>query len=109
MPATGPSLTGSGKRQVFDLSSSLPAEPALIDLLALQVAQEHDTDAARSLAMKGFHLQYVMFRKVPIMCDISTGVPRPVVPADLRPRVFMVVNELSHAGTRATRPLIANR
>ena len=52
---------------------------------------------------------HMMFRIVPIMCDIFTGVPRPVVPANFCRRVFTAEHELSHAGTHATRRLIANR
>ena len=44
-----------------------------------------------------------------IICDISTGVPRPVVPPSLRTSVFSVLHSLSHPGIRATQKLISSR
>ena len=37
-----------------------------------------------------------------LLCDVSTGVPRPLVPAAMRREVFDVVHGLSHPGTSAT-------
>ena len=37
-----------------------------------------------------------------LMCDVSTGVPRPLVPATMRREVFEIVHGLSHQGTSAT-------
>ena len=37
-----------------------------------------------------------------LLCDTSTGSPRPLVPAAMRREVFDVVHGLSHPGTRAT-------
>jgi transposase InsO family protein len=41
--------------------------------------------------------------------DCSTGVFRPVVPAQLRARVFNVLHAVSHPGVRASRRMVANR
>ena len=41
-----------------------------------------------------------------LLCDVSTGIPRPVVPASLRCRVFEAVHGLSHPGIRTTRHLL---
>ena len=37
-----------------------------------------------------------------LMCDVSTGTPRPLVPAAMRREVFDIVHGLSHPGTSAT-------
>ena len=37
-----------------------------------------------------------------LLCDTSTGTPRPLVPATMRREVFDLVHGLSHPGTRAT-------
>ena len=37
-----------------------------------------------------------------LLCDTSTGSPRPLVPATMRREVFETVHGLSHPGTRAT-------
>ena len=44
-----------------------------------------------------------------LICDTSTGVPRPFVPADFRRTLFEYLHSLSHPGTRATQRLIADR
>ena len=44
-----------------------------------------------------------------IVCDVSTGVPRPYIPADFRRTVFDALHSLSHPGIRATRRLLISR
>ena len=44
-----------------------------------------------------------------IMCDVSTGVPRPFVPAKFRRVVFDALHSLSHPGIRATCRLLTAR
>ena len=44
-----------------------------------------------------------------LLCDVSTGQPRPVVPESMRRRVFDTVHGLSHPGARATKNLIASK
>ena len=85
LPVTCPSITGVGDvRQVFDLSTSLPADEVGIELAALQAAQMSDAEAAQLLKLKGFNFSYVMFKEISLLCDILTGVSRPVVPAEFR-------------------------
>ena len=44
-----------------------------------------------------------------VICDMSTGVPRPFVPAILRRTVFTALHSLSHPGVQATQQLISQR
>ena len=44
-----------------------------------------------------------------IMCDMSTGSPRPFVPKDFRQQVFEVLHALSHPGIRGTQKLVSTR
>ena len=44
-----------------------------------------------------------------ILCDTSTGVPRPFVPHAFRRRVFELLHNLSHPGVKATVRLVTNR
>ena len=44
---------------------------------------------------------------VTLLCDMSTGHPRPIVPATWRRKVFDIVHGLSHPSMRSTRKLIA--
>ena len=52
---------------------------------------------------------YSQFHGVPVLCDLSTGVPRPLVPEQLRHRVFSALHNLAHPGARATRRLVSRR
>ena len=44
-----------------------------------------------------------------IICDMSTGIPRPIVPSSYRRQVFDSLHSLSHPGIRATQRLITSR
>ncbi len=44
-----------------------------------------------------------------LLCDFSAGVPRSLIPVVDRQKVFNAFHNLAHAGTRATRCLIAAR
>ena len=68
-----------------------------------------DADTAHLARMKGFNFSFVMYNEIKLLCDTSTGVPRPVVPKESRRRVFDAIHNLSHAGMRATRRLITKR
>ena len=70
-------------------------------LAALKAAQRTNVDATQLSKLKGFSFSYVMFKEISLLCDISTGVPRPVIPAEFRRRVFLSIHNLSHSGTRA--------
>lgn len=44
-----------------------------------------------------------------LLCDVSTGTPRPVVPMSWRRQVFDAVHNLSHPGIRATKKLVSSK
>ena len=44
-----------------------------------------------------------------IVCDVSTGSPRPFVPSQFRRQVFTSLHALHHPGSRATRRLVSAR
>ena len=44
-----------------------------------------------------------------LLCDVSTGRPRPVVPVAWRRRVFDMVHSLSHPGVRASVKLVSSK
>ena len=45
----------------------------------------------------------------PVLCDVSTGNPRPWVPKEFRRAAFLSLHELSHPGINATRKLVVSR
>ena len=102
-PPLSLSVTSVGYvRQVFDLSTNLPADEAGIDLAALQAAQMTDADATQLMKQKGLSFSFVMFKDVSLLCDISTPRPRPIVPADFRRQAFMSIHNLSHENYEET-------
>ena len=46
---------------------------------------------------------------VMLLCDVSTGTPRPYVPYKFRKTIFDSLHSLSHPGIRATQKLITTR
>ena len=46
---------------------------------------------------------------LPLVCDVSTSVPRPLVPAAARKQVFLAVHGLAHPGVRATTRLVSSK
>ena len=49
------------------------------------------------------------FSPVPLLCDVSTGTPRPYVPEAFRRPVFDSLHSISHPGIKATQRLITAR
>ena len=47
--------------------------------------------------------------KFTVLCDVSTGKPRPVVPAGWRRTVFDAIHGLAHTGTRPTQKAVSQR
>ena len=84
-----------------------------IDFEAMAKAQGQDQDlsALQSSSSSSLKLSSVPVpaSTTTIVCDLSTGVPRPVVPLLFRRAVFDALHSLSHPGVRATERLIASR
>lgn len=83
-----------------------------VDFVALAAAQANDASLQR---VPGTDNSLVIER-IPIgpaqtmlLCDTSTGRPRPLVPLDWRRRIFDALHGLSHPSIRASRTLVAER
>ncbi|KAL3173155.1 hypothetical protein MRX96_012290 [Rhipicephalus microplus] len=78
----------------------------------MATAQQHDSELQvlqlqeNFLKLKDVQLQGCA---IPLVCDTSTGCPRPYVLAPFRRKVFDALHSLSHPGTRATQRLITGR
>ena len=84
----------------------------VLDFEAMAVAQQEDQELKRLLVshssltlekitLPGSHVQ--------LICDTSSGMPRPFVPKAFRHTVFFSLHSLSHPGIRATQRLITAR
>ena len=85
-----------------------------IDFVAMAKAQTDDPDLS---TLRSFSpLSPLQLSNVPIpasnttlVCDLSTGVPRSVVPESFRRTMFDSLHSLSHPGVRATQRLITSQ
>ena len=77
-----------------------------------RISQKTDPDIqAYRTALSGLQLEDVRFgsKGNAILCDISTGQPRPVVPEGWRRRVFNVIHGLSHPSICTSRRLLVSK
>jgi len=87
---------------------TLATQAAAMDWKALAVAQA--TGEARSkLSGTSLQLQCVNVAGADVLCDVTTGVWRPVLVGDFRRQAFTQVHGLAHVGVRATTRMLAAR
>ena len=83
-----------------------------IDYTAMANAQQNDEDIKTyHTAITGLILEDVKFgpTNTTVLCDVSSGQPRPIVPSSWRRKVFEAVHNLSHPSIRATRTLVTRK
>ena len=81
-----------------------------IDYQAMSKTQERDPDIqAYRTAITSLKLSDVPFGNgtFSLLCDVSTGAARPIVPEGWRRLVFDIVHSLSHPGVRTTKRLVS--
>ena len=78
---------------------------------AAMAAQQKEDHLVDDHTPSGLDLQTIAFGPsgVALLCDVSTGQPRPVVPSMFRRQVFDAVHGLAHPSVRATRSLITSK
>ena len=76
--------------------------------MAADQATDLDVQALKAAAT-GLQLSEIAFGNggTMLLCDVSTGQPRPVVPSAWRRRVFDAVHSLSHPGRKPSQRLVA--
>lgn len=84
---------------------------ASIDFDAIAHAQEQDEEIATLIDNDTLKIECVPipYSDKTILCDISTGTPRPYIPASFRKSIFTALHNLSHPGIRATQKLCTER
>ena len=97
----------------IEMNALLSNQPPVIDFTAMAKAQALDPQIrslqsapASPLVVEGIPLPNAT---EPLLCDISTGSQRPLVPQQWRRTVFDSLHNLSHPGIRATQKLITSR
>ena len=76
--------------------------------LAADQASSSEVHAYRT-ALTSLILEDVNLEGVTLLCDVSLGKPRPIIPSEWTRHVFHVIHSLSHAGPRPTQRAIADR
>jgi hypothetical protein len=89
--------------------NAVQATPAAVDYAALAAHQAVCQLTQRVASSTSLQIEKRMVVGVELICDVSRGGVRPLVPLVDRPAVFAAFHELAHAGTRATKRLIAAR
>ena len=83
-----------------------------IDFNQLAAAQCNDPELLKlqsSPSSLTLHDTPLPMSETTLVCDMSTGIPRPFVPAQFRHAVFDALHSLSHPGIRATQRLLTAR
>ena len=83
-----------------------------VDYAAMATSQKNDPDVhAYRTAITSLQLEDIPFgpNNITLLCDISTGRPRPIVPTGWRRKVFDLVHGLSHPSVRTTRKLMTDK
>ena len=87
--------------------------PVPVDFAQLASAQTDDNELAQLRATQSSTASWksvtLPMTDQPLICDTSTGSPRPFVPAQFRRAVFDSLHSLHHPGIRATRRLVTDR
>ena len=95
-----------------DSDSADAVVPPTVDFKDIAAAQQHDTELQQlQSSSTSLQLQSVPLptSNITLVCDMSTGAPRPYIPSELRRTVFDALHSLSHPGVRATQRLITAR
>ena len=85
--------------------------PPTIDLQQMAQRQLIELDLDKLSLDTSLHIKHIPLvnSEGTIICDLSTGTPRPIVPLSLRRTVFDSLHNLSHPGIRATDKLVSAR
>ncbi|GFO09873.1 Pol polyprotein [Plakobranchus ocellatus] len=77
---------------------------------AMAKAQTEDKDVkAFPTAITGLRIMPFQINNSTLLCDVSTGHPRPLVPRSFQRHVFATIHNLAHPGKKATVKLVSQR
>jgi hypothetical protein len=121
-----PSLPGPGSAAVKPASVKAPsgslaataaAGPAPsnderflpVDFAAMAASQLTCPDTQRTASSPTLKVEKYPIQGTTLLCDVSSGTVRPLVPQSDRRQIFAAINNLSHPGIQATRRLLSSR
>ena len=107
-----PSSSPSSSRPLADppglIAGASPA-PMVIDWSGVASRQTTCTSVQSTTASSSLQVEARLHEGVQLLCDISTGHVRPLIPVEDRQSVFTAIHGVAHPGTRATRRLVSAR
>jgi hypothetical protein len=77
-----------------------------VDYYKMAAAQQECEESLQLAASPSLQVQRRQVKGVELLCDVSTAVVRPIVPAACRREVFKGMHYLAHPGIRATRRMV---
>jgi cleavage and polyadenylation specificity factor subunit 1 len=87
--------------------STVEATTCHLNYAVLAEHQATCPEVAATAGHSSLRVRAVKILDSELLCDVSTGTPRPLVPAADKRAVFTAFHDLAHSGTQATRRLIA--
>lgn len=90
----------------FTISAPLSPE---IDFKQIAADQKTCDELGAHLSSTSLKLQDIRLDDSSLLCDMSTGTPRPLIPINWRRRVFEACHNLSHSGYRPTMRAVSKR
>ncbi len=81
----------------------------MVDYTAIATAQPGCAATAAAGVADSLQPVAVDYKGLSILCDVSTGVARPIIPEGHRRSVFAAVHGIGDPGVRATRRMLASR
>jgi hypothetical protein len=89
--------------------ASVPALEAVLDYCPIAAHQTSCADTVKTLSSSSMVEHPVKFGDISVLCDVSPGTARPVIPTHDRKAVFLAVHSLAHPGTRATKWMLSSQ
>ena len=78
-----------------------------VDISVLSAAQGSCPEVATMASKASLRVSSSTFQGYQLLCDFSTGAPRPLLPPPFRYAAFAAVHTLAHPGIRATKRLMS--
>jgi hypothetical protein len=97
-------------QQTETSSSSVERPPeGRLDLKRLAAAQQSCQQTKEAAAISSLQVATFNLEGADLLCDLSSGAVRPLIPKENRRSIFQQIHGIAHAGIRATRRMIAAR
>jgi transposase InsO family protein len=102
------SLTAAIAAGVSQVTAN-PCVSQFLDYAQITANQKRCPETAALVDNSSLRVRPVEIGGVSLLCDWSTGMPRPLIPVADRKAVFAAIHGLAHPGVRATRRLLMTR